>query len=38
MFIGRVSYQEFAPVWPSMADERWATDLHTYYRVDPYWR
>lgn len=24
--------------WPSMADERWATDLHTYYRVDPYWR
>ena len=23
--------------WPSMADERWARELHTYYRVRPYW-
>ena len=24
--------------WPSMADERWATDLHNYYRAPFYWR
>jgi hypothetical protein len=23
--------------WPSMADESWARELHTYYRVRPYW-
>ena len=23
--------------WPSMADERWATEVHTYYHVRPYW-
>jgi len=23
--------------WPSMADQRWAADLHKYYNVDPYW-
>jgi sporulation protein YlmC with PRC-barrel domain len=23
--------------WPSMADENWARELHTYYRVRPYW-
>jgi len=23
--------------WPSMADERWAQELHTYYGVRPYW-
>ncbi|HZI84516.1 MAG TPA: PRC-barrel domain-containing protein [Casimicrobiaceae bacterium] len=23
--------------WPAMADQRWATDLHTYYDVAPYW-
>ena len=23
--------------WPSMADERWAQQLHTYYGVRPYW-
>jgi sporulation protein YlmC with PRC-barrel domain len=24
--------------WPSMADERWATDLHDYYSAPYYWR
>jgi sporulation protein YlmC with PRC-barrel domain len=24
--------------WPSMADARWATELHGYYDVVPYWR
>jgi sporulation protein YlmC with PRC-barrel domain len=24
--------------WPSMADERWATELHDYYRAPYYWR
>ena len=24
--------------WPSMADERWATELHNYYGADFYWR
>ena len=23
--------------WPSMADPTWATELHTYYNVRPYW-
>ena len=23
--------------WPSMAEENWARELHTYYRVRPYW-
>src|SRR4051812_38698153 len=23
--------------WPSMADQRWAAELHQYYGVDPYW-
>ena len=23
--------------WPSMADERWATSIHDYYHVTPYW-
>src|SRR5437764_12491548 len=23
--------------WPSMADPRWAKDLHAYYDVTPYW-
>jgi hypothetical protein len=23
--------------WPSMADVRWATELHGYYKVAPYW-
>jgi sporulation protein YlmC with PRC-barrel domain len=23
--------------WPSMADPDWARELHTYYRVRPYW-
>ena len=23
--------------WPSMADQRWASDLHKYYNVEPYW-
>src|SRR5438477_3471387 len=23
--------------WPSMADTRWATDVHTYYGQRPYW-
>jgi len=24
--------------WPTMADERWATDVHTFYNEEPYWR
>lgn len=24
--------------WPSMADERWATDLHAHYGSRPYWK
>jgi len=24
--------------WPSMADERWATQLHDYYQAPYYWR
>jgi sporulation protein YlmC with PRC-barrel domain len=24
--------------WPSMADTRWATDLHAFYDVAPYWQ
>jgi sporulation protein YlmC with PRC-barrel domain len=24
--------------WPSMADERWANDVHTYYGTSPYWK
>jgi sporulation protein YlmC with PRC-barrel domain len=23
--------------WPSMADQRWATDIHSYYDARPYW-
>jgi hypothetical protein len=23
--------------WPSMADQRWATDVHKYYDAQPYW-
>jgi sporulation protein YlmC with PRC-barrel domain len=23
--------------WPSMADQRWASDLHKFYGVEPYW-
>jgi len=23
--------------WPAMADQRWASDLHTYYGTRPYW-
>jgi sporulation protein YlmC with PRC-barrel domain len=23
--------------WPSMADESWAHEVHTYYRARPYW-
>ena len=23
--------------WPSMADEQWAKELHTYYKANPYW-
>jgi len=23
--------------WPTMADEKWARDLHTYYNARPYW-
>jgi sporulation protein YlmC with PRC-barrel domain len=23
--------------WPSMADATWATELHSYYNVTPYW-
>ena len=23
--------------WPSMADEKWSRDLHTYYARTPYW-
>ena len=24
--------------WPAMADESWATDLHRFYRTEPYWK
>jgi sporulation protein YlmC with PRC-barrel domain len=24
--------------WPSMADSTWATDVHDYYKQEPYWR
>ncbi len=23
--------------WPSMADQKWASDVHRYYDVEPYW-
>lgn len=23
--------------WPSMADREWATDVHAYYDIEPYW-
>jgi sporulation protein YlmC with PRC-barrel domain len=23
--------------WPSMADEKWAREVHTYYKASPYW-
>jgi hypothetical protein len=23
--------------WPAMADERWATNIHSYYQATPYW-
>lgn len=23
--------------WPAMADQAWASDLHRYYEVSPYW-
>ena len=23
--------------WPSMADQKWATEIHEYYSVTPYW-
>jgi hypothetical protein len=23
--------------WPSMADQRWATEVHSYYQRRPYW-
>lgn len=23
--------------WPDMADRRWGTDVHSYYRSQPYW-
>ena len=23
--------------WPNMADQRWQTEVHTVYGVDPYW-
>jgi hypothetical protein len=23
--------------WPSMADEQWAREVHTYYKTTPYW-
>jgi hypothetical protein len=23
--------------WPSMADERWAREVHSYYGAEPYW-
>lgn len=23
--------------WPDMADRRWETDIHRYYRTQPYW-
>lgn len=24
--------------WPTMADESWASQLHTYYNTQPYWQ
>ena len=24
--------------WPSMADQRWASEVHQYYGVSPYWQ
>ena len=24
--------------WPSMADEQWATEIHSYYGSRPYWQ
>lgn len=24
--------------WPDMADQRWQTEVHSAYGVDPYWR
>ncbi|GGP27352.1 PRC-barrel domain-containing protein [Silvimonas amylolytica] len=24
--------------WPTFADEQWASNLHSYYRADPYWK
>ena len=23
--------------WPAMADQQWATSIHSYYNVEPYW-
>ncbi|MGH8523646.1 MAG: PRC-barrel domain-containing protein, partial [Gammaproteobacteria bacterium] len=23
--------------WPSMADQRWGTEIHSYYGTHPYW-
>jgi hypothetical protein len=23
--------------WPSMADDRWAAEVHAFYNVSPYW-
>ena len=23
--------------WPSLADEQWAREVHTYYKTSPYW-
>jgi len=23
--------------WPSMADQRWAADVHKFYNIEPYW-
>ena len=23
--------------WPSMADQRWAADVHRFYNIEPYW-
>ena len=23
--------------WPAMADERWTSDVHQFYRTEPYW-
>ncbi len=24
--------------WPTMADQRWAEEIHSYYGAEPYWR